>query len=135
MLKILTPILLFFSIHVVTAQENQGTSTDPFYINVFVDSDKNIYLEDQKISFDELENKVSEIIRNKPFKLDQNIIYRIFADENLKLGYIIDINDEMLSAYNEKVMNKRYLLNTVKLNIDGQNWLKKIKMEDLKEIK
>lgn len=117
----------------ISAQEPTADS-DAFYVNVFVSKDKTIYVETEKTSFQDIEEKVSQIIRNKPFRLDQTIIYRIFADENLQIGYISDINAEMLSAYSEKVNNQRFLLNTVKLNIDGQDWFQEIDMKNIKSI-
>ena len=123
-------LLLFFSINAVSAQKSD-TGTDPFYVNIFISADKTIYVETEKSGFDEVEDKVSELIRNKPFKLDQKIIYRIFADENLDLGYIIDVNREMLSAYKENVFTRRFLLNTMELNIDGQDWFDSVEIDKI----
>ena len=120
-------ILIFFSINNITAQE-QNKNSEKFPVNLFISADKTIYVETQKTNFENIENYISEIIRNKPFKLDQKIVYRIFADENLNLGYIMDVNQEMLSAYDDNVKTERFLLNTIELNIDGQNWFEKIKM-------
>ena len=123
-------LLIFFSISAVSAQKSD-TGTDTFYVNIFISADKTIYVETEKSGFDEVEDKVSELIRNKPFKLDQKIIYRIFADENLDLGYIIDVNREMLSAYKENVFTKRFLLNTMELNMDGQDWFDSVEIDKL----
>ncbi|WP_189606391.1 hypothetical protein [Salinimicrobium marinum] len=91
-------------------------------------------METEKTKFEEVETKVAAIIRNKPFNLDQRIIYRIFADENLISGFIMDVNQEMLSGYGDDVQTLKYLLNTVELNIDGQNWFKSIDMKKVKKI-
>lgn len=120
---------LFLSNHVVA--QNSNSQIEPFYVNVFISADKTIYVETQKTEFQNIGDEVSSIIRNKPFNLDQKIVYRIFADKNLDLGLIIDVNQEMLSAYRENVFRERYLLNTIELNIDGQNWFNKIDMEKL----
>ncbi|MDR5589093.1 hypothetical protein [Christiangramia sp. SM2212] len=124
-------ILLLFVSNQVSAQ-NPNSESEAFFVNVFISANKTIYVETEKTAFENIENKVSKIIRNKPFKLDQKIVYRIFADENLDMGFIIDVNQEMLSAYNENVIRERYLLNTYKLNIDGQNWFESIDMKKLK---
>ena len=126
-------ILIFFSINNITAQE-QNKNSEKFPVNLFISADKTIYVETQKTNFENIENYISEIIRNKPFKLDQKIVYRIFADENLNLGYIMDVNQEMLSAYDDNVKTERFLLNTIELNIDGQNWFEKIKMNKVEKI-
>lgn len=129
-------IFLFFIL--LSANNTIGQETDfqePFYINLFISADKTIYVETDKTDFKEVESKVANIIRNTPFKLDQRIVYRIFADENLNLGYIMDVNQEMLTGYGDEVQTLRYLLNTVELNIDGQNWFKSIDMQKLKKLK
>jgi hypothetical protein len=46
----------------------------------------------------------------------------------------MDVNQEMNLAYGDNVQTSRYLLNTVELNIDGQNWFKSIDMQKLKKI-
>lgn len=132
MLKKLT-ILIFLSIigNSVSAQDS-NVKTDTFYVNVFISAEKTVYVETEKTQYENVKNKVSELVRNKPFKIDQKIVYRICADENLDLGFIIDVNQKMLSAYNDNVITERYLLNTIDLKIDGQNWFESINLKDLK---
>lgn len=128
-------IFLFFII--LSAGETISQEIDaqePFYINLFISADRTIFVEIEETTFKEVETKVSNIIRNTPFKLDQRIVYRIFADENLDLGYIMDVNQEMLSGYGDEVQTLRYLLNTVEMNIDGKNWFKSIDMNKVKKI-
>ena len=107
-------------------------SSDEFYVNLFISAKKNIYVETNRTEFSNIQKEVSELLRNRPFQLDQNTVFRIFADENLELGYIIDVNQEMLAATDEKVKTERYLLNTNDLNIDGQNWFEEIDLKGLK---
>ena len=125
-------VLILLSANKAISQEKN--LQEPFYINLFISADKTIFVETDKTSFEEVQTKVAEIIRNKPFLIDQKIVYRIFADENLKLGYIMDVNQEMLSGYGDNVQTSRYLLNTVDFNIDGQNWFKSIDMQKLKKV-
>jgi len=125
--------LILLSANIAIGQE-RNEQQEPFYINLFISANKTIFVETDKTNFKEVETKVADIIRNIPFKLDQKIVYRIFADENLKLGYIMDVNQEMNLAYGDNVQTSRYLLNTVELNIDGQNWFKSIDMQKLKKI-
>ncbi len=116
-----------------TGQENTS-QPQAFYVNVFISADKDIYVETDKTKFEDVDLKVASIIRNAPFKLDQKIVFRIFADENLKLGYIWDVNDEMRSGYNDNVQTLKYLLKTRELNMDGKDWFKSINMQKLKKI-
>lgn len=114
-----------------SSQNQEPSQTQPFYINVFISPDKTIYVETEKTAFEDVEKKISDILRNRPFKIDQRVVYRIFADGSLKHGFIMDVNQEMLSGNEENVQTVKYLLDSVKLNIDGQNWFESI---DLKEL-
>lgn len=127
--KIIFLLLLFIAISEISAQV-ASSNTEAFYVNLFISADKTIYAETEKIEFNEVQEKVSSLLRNRPFQLDQKVIYRIFADENLKLGLIVDLQAEMSKA--EKAPTQKFLLNTTELNIDGQDWFQAI---DLKELK
>lgn len=105
------------------------------YINLFISANRTIFVETEKTGFNEVKTKVSSLVRNMPFKIDQRIVYRIFADENLDLGYIIDVNREMLNGYSHEVQTLRFLLNTSEMKIDGQNWFESIDMNSVQKIK
>ncbi|GAA4311817.1 hypothetical protein GCM10023115_32370 [Pontixanthobacter gangjinensis] len=128
--KIFLLALLISTYFSVSGQTS--TNSDDFYVNLLISADKNIYVETEKTDFSGISDKVSEILRNRPFRLDQESVFRIFADENLPLGYIMDVNREMLAASKDKVKTERYLLNTIELNIDGQDWFQEIDLKDLK---
>ena len=115
----------------IFAQKSNNENSE-FYINVFINSSKEVFVESQKTNFSEVEKGIKKIINAHPFKLDEKIIYRIFADENLKLGYIIDVNQQMNKAYNGNIKTQRFLLNSVELNIDGKNWFESKKIKELK---
>ncbi len=105
-----------------------------FYLNVFINENKTIYVEEEKTSFQNVQNQVAEMLHKQPFKVDQQIIFRIFGDNDLDMGYIIDVNAEMRKAIQENIKTtERYLLETKKLNIDGQNWFQKIDLKALKQ--
>ena len=125
-------IFLLFFLFATTEIFAQAASsrTETFYVNLFISSDKTIYVETEEAIFNEVENNVSQLLRSRPFAIDQKVIYRIFADENLKLGYIMDVHSEMIKA--ENAPTQKYLLNITELNIDGRNWFEAI---DLKELK
>lgn len=110
------------------------SQTEVNYINVFINADKTIYLETRKIEFDEVEKEVQKKVRSIAFKPDQKLVYRIFADEKLKHGFIMDVNREMLSGYGESVQTQKYLLNTAEQNIDGSNWFDAIDLDAVKKL-
>ncbi|WP_034894947.1 hypothetical protein [Gillisia sp. Hel_I_29] len=113
--------------------QNNAINKSTFYINVFINSNKQVYVESNKTEFSNIKVEIKKIIRNHPFKIDETIVFRIFADENLKLGYISDVNREMDEAFDIPLSTRRYLLNTVQLNIDGKNWFESKNIQELKK--
>lgn len=113
--------------------QNNAINKSTFYINVFINSSKQVYVESNKTEFSNIKVEIKKIIRNHPFKIDETIVFRIFADENLKLGYISDVNREMDEAFDIPLSTRRYLLNTVQLNIDGKNWFESKNIQKLKK--
>ncbi|SDS70999.1 hypothetical protein SAMN04487764_2859 [Gillisia sp. Hel1_33_143] len=113
--------------------QNNAINKSTFYINVFINSNKQVYVESNKTEFSNIKVEIKKIIRNHPFKIDETIVFRIFADENLKLGYISNVNREMDEAFDIPLSTRRYLLNTVQLNIDGKNWFESKNIQELKK--
>lgn len=124
MKKKLTFLIFICLITGVQAQGND--EQNPFYINVYINADEEIRVESDLISFSDIGNSIDQIIRNHPFKRDTPIVYRIFADENLQLGIITDVEQQMLTAYSYQVKRERYLLQVVRKELDGPNWLEKL---------
>ncbi len=133
MKKYIPTILLVLTCNVFFSQ--QTTSGDPFYINVFINHEKEIRVEANLVKRTEIGKEVKDLIYNHPFKVDQPVIFRIYADKSLDLGYIIKTEQKMLEAYNYQVKRERYLLETLNMNLDGPDWLEKIRALDLKPIR
>lgn len=115
----------------VTAQKQEIQPV--YYINVLVDADHNIYIQEKKISFDEVAKEVRGIVYNISASKYQGVVYRIYADESLKMGNIIDLGAELIRGY-DPIKVERYLLNLERNNIDGSNYIKKLERLDLKAI-
>ena len=126
-------ILCFLGFSMTINAQSSIENNNVFYLNVFINANKTIYVEEEKTSFQNVQKQVSEILRKQPFKIDQQIVFRIFGDKDLDMGYIIDVNAEMRKAIRENIKTERYLLETKKLNIDGQNWFQKIDLKALKQ--
>lgn len=122
-------LLGMISSHAQSSRENNST----FYLNVFINAHKTIYVEEEKTTFRNVESQVSEILRKQPFRVGQRIIFRIFGDKDLNVGYIADVNNEMRKAIEENIRTERYLLETKGLNIDGENWFEKIDLKALEQ--
>lgn len=134
MKKLLAIVVFALTTWGITAQTSKEENST-FYINVFINKDKDIRIESDLVEFKNVSQKVKKRIYGHPFKLDENVTYRIFADENLMLGYIMDVENEMLEAYNLNIKRERYLLETVKTEIDGPNWFKKLEGMKLEKMK
>ena len=129
----LTVLLCVLGFSMGVSAQSSTENNNVFYLNVFINANKTIYVEEEKTLFQDVQNQVTEILRKQPFKVDQQIIFRIFGDNDLDMGYIIDVNAEMRKAIHENIKTERYLLETKKLNIDGQNWFQKIDLKALKQ--
>ncbi|MAG87839.1 ExbD/TolR family protein [Zunongwangia profunda] len=129
----LTILICFLGFSMGINAQSSIENNNVFYLNVFINANKTIYVEEEKTSFQDVQNQVTKMLRKQPFKLDQQIIFRIFGDKDLDMGYIIDVNAEMRKAIQENIKTERYLLETKKLNIDGQNWFQKIDLKALKQ--
>ena len=129
----LTILICFLGFSMGINAQASIENNNVFYLNVFINANKTIYVEEEKTSFQDVQNQVTKMLRKQPFKLDQQIIFRIFGDKDLDMGYIIDVNAEMRKAIQENIKTERYLLETKKLNIDGQNWFQKIDLKALKQ--
>ena len=129
----LTILICFLGFSMGINAQSSIENNNIFYLNVFINANKTIYVEEEKTSFQDVQNQVTKMLRKQPFKLDQQIIFRIFGDKDLDMGYIIDVNAEMRKAIHENIKTERYLLETKKLNIDGQNWFQKIDLKALKQ--
>ena len=129
----LTILICFLGFSMGINAQSSIENNNIFYLNVFINANKTIYVEEEKTSFQDVQNQVTKMLRKQPFKVDQQIIFRIFGDNDLDMGYIIDVNAEMRKAIHENIKTERYLLETKKLNIDGQNWFQKIDLKALKQ--
>ncbi len=117
-------ILAIISSKFTAQTTEQKTST--FYVNVFINDNKDIRVESNLVEFENVSEEVKKRIYDHPFKMDENIVYRIFADKNLMLGYIMDVEQKMFDGYNHNTRRERYLLETVEMELDGPNWFKKL---------
>ena len=117
--------LLFFSLFLVA---NTGLAQEAFEINIFVDADKNIYLEEQKLSMSKLLEETKALVYKQPAMKYDRLVYNIYADKNLKHGFIMDLNHQLLQAVDglESKTNK-YLLEYKNLDLDKAAWQLEIK--------
>ena len=117
--------LLFFSLFLIA---NTGLSQEAFEINVFVDADKNIYLEEQKLSMSQLLEETKALVYKQPAVKYNRLVYNIYADKTLKHGFIMDINHQLLRAVEGlKSKTNKYLLEYNNLDLDEAAWQLEIK--------
>lgn len=134
MKKILTLIALtIFGLKSIAQPSEPKIAT--FYVNVFINESKEIRVENDLVAYENVSEEVKRKVYNHSFKMNENIVYRIYGDHNLMLGYIMDVEQEMFKGYSQNVRRERYLLETVEMEIDGPNWLKKIEGLNLERSK
>lgn len=127
-------LFLLFILALPLSTTAQG-SISTYYIDVLIDADKNIYFEDSKVTMEE----VSKTTRNKVDKLKfvegKGITYRIFADGDLPLGVIMDLDRRMHLGFTQpNLPTRRYLLKTAEVPQDKTNWIDQLNNLDLKAI-
>ncbi len=126
-------ILLFtlFSLSTTIAQETE----DVFTVDVFIDSGAQVYLEDTPIQADNIEQEMSDhAFKNNAFNEDE-VLYRIYADRNLDLGIIMNVNNQLIKAFHpSNTRTKRYLLDTNELDVNASNWQNSVRKLDLKAL-
>lgn len=110
-------------------------SKSPIFVNVYINEHKDIRLESDLVDFEEVSKEVKKRIYDHHYDIDQNVIYRIFADGNLKLGYIMDVERKMFDAHSQNTKRERYLLNSAEMEIDGPNWFKKLEGIKIDKVK
>lgn len=128
---ILVGFFLFTGMIDVIAQEPEGNPV--YYINVLIDAEHNIYIQNKKTEFGEITKEVRSIVFNIPVTKYQGVIYRIYGDESLKMGNIVDVGAELIRGF-DPIKVKRYLLNLEEYGVDGSNYLEKLNKLDLKAI-
>lgn len=128
---ILVGLILFAGMVNVNAQEQEESPI--YFVNVLVDADHNIFVQDKNIEFEEITKEVRSIVYNISASKYQGVVYRIYGDESLKMGNIIDVGTELIRGY-DPIRVERYLLNLEEKEIDGSNYLEKLKKLDLKAI-
>ncbi len=105
-------------------------------VNIFVDAEKNIYLEEQKVSMSELLKETKALVYKQPALKYNRLVYNIYADKNLKHGFVMDINHQLLRAGEAlKSKTNKYLLEYKNLDLDKANWQLEIKSLKLDAIK
>ena len=122
-------ILIIFTGFTNVAQEKAPV----YYLDVLVDADHKIYIQEKNVSFDEVTKEVRSIVYNISASKYQGVVYRVYADESLKMGNIMDLGTELIRGY-DPIRVERYLLNLEEKEIDGSNYIEKLKKLDLRAI-
>ena len=93
-------------------------------------------MEEQKVSMSELLKETKALIYKQPALKYNQLVYNIYADKNLKHGFVMDINHQLLRAGEAlKSKTKKYLLEYKNLDIDKANWQLEINSLKLDAIK
>ncbi|SDR80037.1 hypothetical protein [Christiangramia echinicola] len=129
--KHIIPFLVFFVINSINAQNSE----EIFTVDVYINSDMQIYLEDKLIENDNIEKEMSDhAFKNNAFYDDQ-VLYRIYADRKLNLGVIMNVNNQLIKAFHPSTTKtERYLLDTQELDVNESTWQNNIQKLNLKAI-
>lgn len=131
MLKFFAFLIALSTISVASAQQTNST----YYIDVLIDAEKNIYFENTKVSLDAVPQMTRSKVNELKFVEGKGITYRIFADGNLELGDIMDVEQQMRKGFSQPNLRmRRYLLKTSEIPMDKSNWIDQLNKLNLKAI-
>lgn len=127
-------LLLLVSVLTFQTSIAQGTS-NIFTVDIFIDSDAQVYLENKSIDSGNIEQEMSDYVFEKNAYYDDNVLYRIYADRNLQLGLIMNINNQLIKAFHpSNTRTERYLLNAKELDVNASNWQNSVQKLNLKAV-
>lgn len=130
-MKYLFLLVSVLTFHTSIAQETEHI----FTVDVFIDSDAQVYLENKSIDSDNIEQEMSDHAFEKNAFYDDNVLYRIYADRNLHLGLIMNVNNQLIKAFHPtNTRTERYLLNAQELDVNASNWQKSVQKLNLKAV-
>ena len=113
-----------------------GIAQEAFEMNVFVDSNKTIYLENKEVTLGELSEETKTLIYNQPAIKYNRLVFNIYADKNLKYGFIMDVNQKLIrSVEGMKSKTNKFLLEYKNINLDDSGWQEEVKSLELKALK
>lgn len=127
---------LLILVSVLTFHTTKAQNADKvFTVDVFINSKAQIYLEDKAIESDNIEQEMSDYaFKNNAF-YDDNVLYRIYADRNLHLGLIMNVNNQLIKAFHpSNTRTERYLLETNELDVSPSNWQNSVRKLNLKAV-
>ncbi len=113
---ILVVSLLLLSISVIAQTSQQKLSS--CIVDVFIYKNKDIRIDGKLIHMNDVSKNVKNVLEEATLKSDGKVHYRIIADKNLALGYIMDVEHKMFEANDYNTSRKRYLLATKEMNKD-----------------
>ena len=129
--KHLLIILALVAISNIHAQNSKKV----FTVDVYINADRQIYLEDKLIEMDNIEKEMSDYAYKKNAFFNDHVLYRIYADRNLNMGLIINVNNQLIKAFHPSTTRtERYLLYTEELDVNSSNWQGQIQKLNLKAI-
>ncbi len=113
----------------------QQESEETFTVDVYINADRQIYLEDKLVEAENIEKETSDYVLKKNAFMDDIVLYRIYADQNLDMGMIMNINNHLIKAFHPSTTKtERYLLYTGNIDVNSSNWQDQIQKLDLEAI-
>ncbi|MDG3583955.1 hypothetical protein [Galbibacter pacificus] len=103
------------------------------YINVIINYEGKIKIKDNVLNLNEVQVYTRNYVRQQPAFKYNGVVYRVYADEDLELGTIMDLEQELQKAFEGK--RERYLLNTKTVTLDEPDLWNKLKTLEIKAVK
>lgn len=124
--------LLIFSANHLYSQSDLMHSK-ALYVDAIINYEGKIKVHNTLLNIEEVEAYTKSYVRNQPVMKYDHVVYRVYGDENLELGEIMNLEQELQKAYAGK--RARYLLDTRAIILDTPNMWEKLKLLEIKSLK
>ncbi|QLE00707.1 hypothetical protein HX109_03690 [Galbibacter sp. BG1] len=120
-----------FSCIVLYAQ-NDTFTPKILYVDAIINYEGKIKISDKIMDLQSVQKYIRSLVRNQSVLEYDEVVYRVYADEKLELGTIMDLEQELQKAFTGK--RERYLLNTKGIILDEPDIWNHIKSLEIKAI-
>ena len=119
-------LVVLFHLSIAGLAQSQQNETPRQFVDVFIYKNKQIRIESQMVELGQVSQEVLEQLKRESMGEKIAVTYRIFADSDLMLGYIMDVEKQLLKGYSKEARRDRLLLESLDFDIDGTNWQKRL---------
>lgn len=97
-------------------------SNEPVQVNIIIAANNQIMVEEKPVNLLNLKSATRKIVNRE--KKYEKLVYKIYADKNLKMAYIMDVEQKLFSWKSAQI--QRHLLQLDEKQLDRQNLIENV---------